>query len=112
MRLHSLSSAIVGGICASTRFLTASENVSYEEKNKFVFVFEIVGVVVCLLLCAVFSGLNLGLLALDRINLKILYDLGNDIDRKRVKKIMRVRKNGNVLLCTLLIGNGLIFNKY
>lgn len=65
-------------------------------------------VAVLVLLAAVFSGLNLDLLALDPINLKILFDLGTDKDRKRVKRIMRVRSNGNILLCTLLVGNGLI----
>ncbi|KAA6368717.1 MAG: metal transporter CNNM, partial [Streblomastix strix] len=54
---------------------------------------------------ALFSGLNLGLLSLDRINLQILNDLGTEKDKKRVKKIMRVRKHGNVLLCTLQIAN-------
>jgi metal transporter CNNM len=61
------------------------------------------------LFCALFSGLTLGLLSLDKINLQILHDLGTDTDRQRVKKILRVRKNGNVLLCTLVIGNGLNF---
>ncbi|KAA6359725.1 MAG: putative cNMP binding protein [Streblomastix strix] len=54
---------------------------------------------------AIFTGLNLGLLSLDKTRMQILSDLGNETDKKRVKKIMRVRKHGNTLLCTLLIGD-------
>jgi metal transporter CNNM len=48
-----------------------------------------------------FSGLNLGLLSLDKSELKRKISLGD----KNAKKVYSVRKNGNLLLCTLLLGN-------
>ncbi len=48
-----------------------------------------------------FSGLTLGLLSLDINELKRKVFLGN----KNAKKVLSVRKKGNLLLCTLLLGN-------
>lgn len=53
------------------------------------------------LLSGMFSGLTLGLLSLDKNELKRKISLGN----KHAKKVYKVRKNGNLLLCTLLLGN-------
>jgi metal transporter CNNM len=50
---------------------------------------------------ALFSGLNLGLMSLSPHDLKRRIKLGD----KRAKKIYSVRKNGNLLLVTLLLGN-------
>jgi hypothetical protein len=97
-------SYIISTAVSSSLTLAASEEThnGFVGKSTLTIIFEILGIVVCLFLCAVFSGLNLGLLALDRINLKILYDLGNDTDRKRVRKIMRVRKNGFILFILII----------
>lgn len=54
-----------------------------------------------LALSAVFSGLTLGLFSLNVSELKRKIRLG---DRK-AQKVYQVRRNGNLLLCTLLIGN-------
>lgn len=54
-----------------------------------------------LLLSALFSGLNLGLFTLSKNHLKYKAELGD----KKAEKIYNIRKNGNLLLCTLLIGN-------
>ncbi|KAA6358851.1 MAG: putative metal transporter CNNM2 [Streblomastix strix] len=64
-----------------------------------------ISIVFIIFIGALFSGLNLGLLSLDKINLQILNDLGSEKDKRRVKRIMRVRKHGNVLLCTLQFAN-------
>jgi metal transporter CNNM len=62
---------------------------------------------VILLICcsALFSGLTLGMLSLGKVELEVVA-AGED---KRLAacadKIIPVRKNGNLLLCTLLIGN-------
>lgn len=48
-----------------------------------------------------FSGLTLSLLSLDKNELKRKASLGN----KEAKKIYPIRKRGNLLLCTLLLGN-------
>ena len=54
-----------------------------------------------LLLSALFSGLNLGLMSLDPYTLKRKVNLGN----KEARAIYTLRKQGNLLLCSLLIGN-------
>lgn len=52
-------------------------------------------------LSGLFSGLTLGLLSLDKNELKRKMALGD----KRAAKVYSVRQNGNLLLCTLLLGN-------
>lgn len=59
-------------------------------------------ITICLvLLSGLFSGLTLGLLSLDKNELERKISLGN----KDAKKVYTVRKRGNLLLCTLLLGN-------
>lgn len=59
-------------------------------------------IVICLvLLSGLFSGLTLGLLSLDKNELKRKISLGNEY----AKKVYPVRKRGNFLLATLLLGN-------
>lgn len=53
------------------------------------------------ILSGTFSGLTLGLFSLDLTSLERKMKLGD----KRAKRIYPVRKNGNLLLCTLLLGN-------
>ena len=71
-----------------------------------------------------FSGLNLGLMGLDLMSLQMISDTnieevgGDNMDPQEVKdlirdkeyatKILPVRKKGNLLLCTLLIGNVMV----
>ena len=58
-------------------------------------------VIILVLLSGLFSGLTLGLLSLDKNELKRKISLGN----KEAKKVYAVRKRGNLLLTTLLLGN-------
>lgn len=58
-------------------------------------------VILLVLLSGLFSGLTLGLFSLDLTSLERKIKLGD----KRAKRIYPVRKNGNLLLCTLLLGN-------
>ena len=61
------------------------------------------------LLSGTFSGLNLGLMSLTEDDLKVIIDANNDPKEvKWAKKILPLRKRGNLLLCTLLIGNTLV----
>lgn len=53
----------------------------------------------------IFSGLTLGLLSLDKFSLEILAEAGDELEKKRARQIMPLRRDGNLLLCTLLIGN-------
>jgi metal transporter CNNM len=57
-----------------------------------------------ILLSALFSGLTLGLFSLNKTALERKIKLGNE----EAKKVYTVRKNGNLLLCTLLIGNSAV----
>jgi metal transporter CNNM len=58
-------------------------------------------VILLVVLSGLFSGLTLGLLSLDKTELERKISLGN----KQAKKVYSVRKRGNLLLCTLLLGN-------
>lgn len=58
-------------------------------------------IILLLLLSGVFSGLNLGLMSLSPHELKRKKELGD----KRAAKIYPIRKDGNLLLVTLLLGN-------
>ncbi|MBD3238452.1 MAG: DUF21 domain-containing protein [Candidatus Moranbacteria bacterium] len=54
-----------------------------------------------IILSGLFSGLTLGFFSLNKTELERKARLNN----KQAKKILSVRKNPNLLLCTLLIGN-------
>ncbi len=56
---------------------------------------------VLIVLSGLFSGLTLGLMSLDIYELKRKIELNN----KDAKEVYPLRKNGNLLLCTLLLGN-------
>eukprot|EP00921_Rhytidocystis_pertsovi_P000558 GHVQ01001033.1.p1 GENE.GHVQ01001033.1~~GHVQ01001033.1.p1 ORF type:complete len:670 (-),score=84.04 GHVQ01001033.1:1562-3571(-) len=67
-------------------------------------------VVACAVGSAMFSGLTLGLLTLDCVQLKLIIEQAdkNKADEHRArlaKRVMRIRKDGNYLLVTLLMGN-------
>ena len=60
---------------------------------------------ILLIFSALFSGLTLGLMSLDVIGLDIIAQAGDPDERKSAKIILPVRSKGNLLLCTLLLGN-------
>lgn len=67
--------------------------------------------IVCLAtMSGLFSGLNLGLLGLDVKNLELLCrpPFTNEqeaLDARYAAKILPLRRRGNLLLCTILLGN-------
>ncbi|XP_055641243.1 unextended protein [Toxorhynchites rutilus septentrionalis] len=69
---------------------------------------SIVIIGLCLTFSALFSGLNLGLMSLDRTDLKILCNTGTDEEKRYAQAIQPVRDHGNYLLCSILLGNVLV----
>lgn len=69
---------------------------------------NMVFIVFLLMLSGLFAGLTLGLLALDRTDLKILANTGSEKERMYAKTILPLRTQGNYLLCSLVLGNVLI----
>ncbi len=69
---------------------------------------QVVFIAILLLMSGLFSGLNLGLMALDRTELKILRNTGSEKEKRYAAKVMPVRRLGNYLLCSLLLGNVLV----
>ena len=63
---------------------------------------------ILLTLSGLFSGLNLGLMSLDLSELEILKKIGTPKEQSFASKIYPLRKRGNFLLCTILLGNVLV----
>ena len=61
-----------------------------------------------LCLSALFSGLTLGLMSLDIRQLEVTIAGGSKEQRAQAAKILPLRKRGNLLLCTLLLGNTIV----
>jgi metal transporter CNNM len=61
-----------------------------------------------LVLSGLFSGLTLGLMSLDVSGLDIVISGGDPQEAEYAKKILPLREKGNLLLCTLLLGNTLV----
>mmetsp|Transcript_3544 Transcript_3544/g.6716 ORF Transcript_3544/g.6716 Transcript_3544/m.6716 type:complete len:692 (-) Transcript_3544:69-2144(-) len=83
----------VSGTCAVSEFDWSTEW------------WRLVVTVVLILNSALFSGLTLGLMGLDQNGLKIAIGGASETEAGYAKKILPLRKRGNLLLCTLLMGN-------
>ena len=84
--------------------------ITAEEKKVAIEVWQIISILVLAALSGIFSGLNLGLMGLDVKNLELISKgpFSNDrekLDAERALKILPIRKRGNLLLCTILLGN-------
>ncbi|XP_036384437.1 metal transporter CNNM4-like isoform X1 [Megalops cyprinoides] len=80
-----------------------------EEKKSLLPMWLQIILISCLLvLSGMFSGLNLGLMALDPMELRIVQSCGTEKEKRYARKIEPIRSKGNYLLCSLLLGNVLV----
>ncbi|KAL0479659.1 metal transporter [Acrasis kona] len=84
--------------------VTPEKSVTWGTKQ----ILSIVGALFLVCLSALFSGLTLGLLGLDTTQLEILKESGGEKERHYAARILPVRRRGNLLLCTLLLGNVMV----
>ena len=68
---------------------------------------QIIIISILILLSALFSGLTLGLMGLDKTGLEIISSSKRDnpVAARNAEVIIPIREDGNLLLCTLLLGN-------
>ncbi|XP_053161711.1 metal transporter CNNM4-like isoform X2 [Hemicordylus capensis] len=81
-----------------------------EEKPLLPHWFLISSIFILLGLSGMFSGLNLGLMSLNLMELRIVQKCGTAKERKYASRIEPIRKTGNYLLCSLLLSNILVNN--
>lgn len=107
------------GSCYSLLPTSSSNNYildgSYKDnsgKSKHGFISETtwyaIGVVILVVFGGLISGLTIGLMGLDETNLTVLQRSGSPREKRYATAILPIRKNGYLLLCTLLIANAII----
>ncbi len=64
-----------------------------------------IAIIFLLSMSALFAGLTLGMLSLDKIGLQVVMSGEDKVAAAKAAKIAPVREKGNILLCTLLFGN-------
>lgn len=79
-----------------------------EKKSLLPIWLQVIFISFLLVLSGMFSGLNLGLMALDPMELRIVQSCGTEKEKKYARKIEPIRRKGNYLLCSLLLGNVLV----
>lgn len=83
-----------------------------EEKLDLPLWLHIILLLVFLGLSGMFSGLSLGLMSLNPLELRIVQKCGTSKERRYASRIEPLRKKGNYLLCSLLLGNVLVNNSF
>ncbi|GKY93546.1 hypothetical protein MPSEU_000322000 [Mayamaea pseudoterrestris] len=87
----------------------SAETVSSDSESKILaavpFPAQIALIMLLLFVTAAFAGLTLGLMGLDNTGLEIIMHGDNDVNAERARRIYPFRQRGNLLLCTLVLGN-------
>ncbi len=86
----------------------SSDDVTCDEPPLLPLAAVVVIIILLLALSGLFSGLTLGLMSLDRLNLQVSEKSGEPNERRWAAAIRPLRDQGNLLLCTLLLGNTLV----
>jgi len=90
-------------MCTSLDLCSCSDN-TY--KPTYQIFLEWLLIVLLITLSALFSGLTLGLMSLDKVGLEIVIGADPDSDEAKYATVIQPWRNmGNQLLCTLLLGN-------
>lgn len=69
---------------------------------------KIIVIIFLLSMSGLFSGLNLGLMALDKNELQVIMKCGTEDEKHYATVIEPVRRRGNYLLCSILFSNTLV----
>lgn len=80
----------------------------YVKQDFLPFYAKIITIAVLLCLSGLFSGLNLGLMALDKNELQVIMKCGSEAEKRHARAIAPVRQRGNYLLCSILFSNTLV----
>lgn len=95
---------------ATKRWYHNGEDISviFEDKKSLLPLWlNIILVISLICLSGLFSGLNLGLMSLTCHDLEMIIRTGSTKEKYMASKILPIRKRGNFLLCTILLGNAL-----
>ncbi|KAH7826263.1 putative ancient conserved domain protein 2 [Monocercomonoides exilis] len=68
-------------------------------------VLEVLGALLLLSISAMFSCLGTDIFGKDKTHLRMMLDTGNEKEQKYARKILKIRKHGNVLRVSIVLGN-------
>lgn len=80
----------------------------YIEKDFMPIWMKIITIAILLSASGLFSGLNLGLMSLDKNELQVIMKCGSEEEKRYATAIEPVRRRGNYLLCSILFSNTLV----
>lgn len=91
----------------SAGYLSAGINTPEGEISTGDFIFKLLIILLLVLVGGLLAGLTLGLMSLSETNLQILITSGTELQRAWALKILPIRKNGHLLLVTMMLANTL-----